>query len=404
MKKIVLAYSGGLDTSFCIPYLTDKYNAEIYTVTVDCAGLSEQDKNDLESQALKLGAKSHTTIDGTQLLYDQVLSYLIKGNVLRDRTYPLSVGSERFIQAKLAAEFASAIGADAIAHGSTSAGNDQIRFDTALKTLNPDLEIITPIRDEQFTRAYQTEFLKKYDVHFSSKKSPYSINSGLWGTTVGGHETLTSEKPLPFEAFPHLPEPENLNDTPEVVSFSFEEGLPTAVNGISMTPLTLLKHLENLGIAHGIGRGMHTGDTIIGIKGRIGFEAPVATLLYTAHSELEKIVLTKWQRHLKNMLSDHYGMMLHEAQYFDPVMRDIEAFFDQSQKHVTGTIDLHLYHGSIFPQGASSPFSLMKSKKALYGEQSQLWSGEEAKAFSKIYGLSSVLSNQLANKQEYGNS
>lgn len=404
MEKIVLAYSGGLDTSFCIPYLIDNYDAEVYTVTVDCAGLTDQEKTKLENQALKLGAKSHTTIDGTELLYDQVLSYLIKGNVLRDRTYPLSVGSERFIQAKLAAEFANTIGADAIAHGSTSAGNDQIRFDTALKTLNPDLEIITPIRDEQFTREYQTEFLKKYDVSFPSKKSPYSINSGLWGTTVGGHETLTSEQPLPFEAFPHLPEPENLNDEQEVISITFEDGLPTAINGKQMQALDLLKKVEEIGIKHGIGRGMHTGDTIIGIKGRIGFEAPVASILYAAHTELEKIVLTKWEKHLKNMLADHYGMMLHEAHYFDPVMRDIEAFFDQSQKKVCGEVSLHLYHGSIYPYGASSPYSLMKSKKALYGEQSQLWSGDEAKAFSKIYGLSSVLSNQLANEQEYGNS
>jgi argininosuccinate synthase len=399
MGKIVLAYSGGLDTSFCIPYLLNKYSAEIYTVTVDCAGLDEEEKNKLEEQALQLGAKEHTTIDGTAILYDQVLSYLIKGNVLRDRTYPLCVGSERFIQAKLAAEFANSIGAKAIAHGSTSAGNDQIRFDTALGTLNPDLEIITPIRDEQFTREYQTEFLKKYGVYFSSEKSPYSVNSGLWGTTVGGHETLTSEQPLPFKAFPHLPEPDKLKDEQEVISISFEEGLPVAVNGESLPPLTLLKKLQEIGEAHGIGRGMHTGDTIIGIKGRIGFEAPVASILYAAHIELEKIVLTKWQKHLKNMLADQYGMMLHEANYFDPVMRDIEAFFDESQKKVTGTVSLHLYHGAIYPYGTSSPYSLMKSKKALYGEQSQLWTGEEAKAFSKIYGLSSVLSNQLVKQQ-----
>lgn len=394
MKKIVLAFSGGLDTSFCVPYLIRQYGAEVHTVTVDCMGLEEVEKDALAEKALLLGAVSHKTLDGIKPLYDEVLSYLIKGNVLRDRTYPLCVGAERYIQARLAAKYAAELGADAIAHGSTGAGNDQIRFDTALRTLSPGMEIITPVRDESFTREYQVGVLKELGLNFDTGKSPYSINSGIWGTTVGGHETLTSNTPLPFEAFPNLPTPDALDDEPEVIKIGFEKGLPVSLDDKKTESIELLEKIRSIGIYHGIGRGMHTGDTILGFKGRIGFEAPVAAILYAAHSELEKLVLTKWQRHLKSNLADHYGMLLHEAHYFDPAARDIEAFFDHSQEKVTGESSLYVYRGSIFPYGVDSPYSLMKQKTLQYGEQSGLWNGTEARAFSKLYGLSSLISNQ----------
>ena len=336
------------------------------------------------------------TLDGTDLIYSKIIAYLIKGNVLRDRTYPLSVGAERFIQAMLIAEYAKNIGADAVAHGSTGAGNDQVRFDVALRVVNPDMQIITPIREEKFTREQQIKILKEggfVPMDRDGSKAPYSINAGIWGTTIGGYETLTPNKALPPEAFPELKAPHLFNDEAEEFSITFEQGLPVAVNGESDTPLNLLQSIKKAAVEHGIGRGMHTGDTILGIKGRIGFEAPVATLVYTAHRELEKQILTKWQRHLKDTLSDYYGMLLHEAQYFDPVMRNIEAFLDATQERVDGTTNLYLYRGNAFPLGVESPNSLMNGK-AQYGESSQLWNGEEARAFSKIYGIASILSNK----------
>jgi len=393
MNKIVLAFSGGLDTSFCVPYLKKKYGSELHTVTVDCLGMTSEQKDELEKKSLELGADSHTTLDGTEQIYSNILAYLIKGNVLRDRTYPLSVGAERFIQAKLIAEYAQEIGADAVAHGSTGAGNDQVRFDVALRVVNPELQIITPIREEKFTRDQQVKILKENGFEYSGTKAPYSINAGIWGTTIGGYETLTPNKALPPEAFPELKAPHLFNDDPEEFTITFEKGLPVAVNGEPAAPLTLLQIIKEAAVKHGIGRGMHTGDTILGIKGRIGFEAPVATLVYTAHRELEKQILTKWQRHLKDTLSDYYGMLLHEAQYFDPVMRDIEAFLDSSQETIDGTVNLYLYRGNAFPLGVESANSMMNGK-AQYGESSQLWNGEEARAFSKIYGIASILSNQ----------
>ncbi|HKI44954.1 MAG TPA: argininosuccinate synthase [Balneolales bacterium] len=396
MNKIVLAFSGGLDTSFCVPYLKKKYDCEVHTVTVDCLGMTSEQKDKLEEKSLALGADSHATLDGTDLIYSKIIAYLIKGNVLRDRTYPLSVGAERFIQAMLIAEYAKNIGADAVAHGSTGAGNDQVRFDVALRVVNPDMQIITPIREEKFTREQQIKILKEggfVPMDRDGSKAPYSINAGIWGTTIGGYETLTPNKALPPEAFPELKAPHLFNDEAEEFSITFEQGLPVAVNGESDTPLNLLQSIKKAAVEHGIGRGMHTGDTILGIKGRIGFEAPVATLVYTAHRELEKQILTKWQRHLKDTLSDYYGMLLHEAQYFDPVMRNIEAFLDATQERVDGTTNLYLYRGNAFPLGVESPNSLMNGK-AQYGESSQLWNGEEARAFSKIYGIASILSNK----------
>jgi argininosuccinate synthase len=393
-KKIVLAYSGGLDTSFCIPYLNEVHDAQVYAVMVDCLGMDLESIKSAKERALILGAHTFDCIPAYNKLYDKIISNLIKGNVLRDRTYPLSVGAERFIQAEEVAIFAKKIDATAVAHGSTGAGNDQVRFDVALRTLLPGAEIITPIRDNHLTRKNTTEFLRERGFDVAEKTTSYSINDGIWGTTIGGKETTVSAEALPFEAFPHLKNPELFTEPAEILELKFEAGLPVAVNGNVLAPVDVLRYLLEVGRKHGIGRGMHLGDTIIGIKGRIGFEAPVAAILYAAHRELEKLVLTKWQRQLKDTLADQYGMLLHEGHYYDPVMRDIEAFFDSTQTAVSGMSKLYLGYGNIFPLGSDSENSLMKSEIARYGEESSGWSGQEARAFSKLYGLSSIIAHQ----------
>jgi argininosuccinate synthase len=394
MQKIVLAYSGGLDTSFCIPYLKEKYKTEVHAITVDCIGLDSQEIDELKTKALAHGADHFDCLDGTDMLYERIIRPLIMGNVLKDRTYPLSVGSERFVQALLIAEYAFSVGADAVAHGSTGAGNDQIRFDVALRTLAPGLEIITPIRDEQLTRTDTTTFLKERGFDVPQKTTDYSVNRGIWGTTVGGKETTVSDQALPMHAWPELPVPHEMNDQPEEVAIRFENGLPTHINEVAMKPLALLKELRNIGIQHGIGRGMHLGDTILGFKGRVGFEAPVATLVYAAHRELEKLTLSKWQRHFKDHLADQYGLMLHEGLYFDPLMRDIEAFFESTQSVVDGEVTLYLYRGNVLPIKSSSPNSLMNSNVARYGEDAAGWTGLEARAYAKLYSISSQVTTR----------
>lgn len=396
-SPIILAYSGGLDTSFCIPYLNETHGAPVHAVTVDCAGLPPDALLALETKALAYGAASFTAIDGTQSMYTDILSWLIRGNVLRDRTYPLCVGAERFIQAEKVVGYAKSIGATRIAHGSTGAGNDQVRFDVALRTLLPGVDILTPIRDLRLTRAFTTQFLRDRGFEVSDKTTQYSINDGLWGTTIGGKETTTSEQALPFEAFPHLKNPATFTEPAETLTIGFENGLPISLNGEQLAPIPLLQNVLDIGRKHGVGRGMHLGDTILGIKGRIGFEAPVATILYAAHKELEKLTLTKWQRHVKDQLGDTYGMLLHEGQYFDPVMRDIEAFLEHSQRTVTGSVDLHVGNGQVFPLGAVSKFSLMNSSIAKYGEESSGWTGEEARAFSKLHGMATQIAYQVQN-------
>lgn len=392
-NMIVLAYSGGLDTSFCIPYLKEKYGAEVHAVLVDCLGMSDTQIALIREKAYSLGASNFEAIPAFDAMYRRIISYLIKGNVLRDRTYPLSVGAERFIQAEKVAEYAFKIKSNRIAHGSTGAGNDQVRFDVALRTLLKDVDIITPIRDNHFSRKYTTAYLQKRGFEVSEKTTSYSINDGIWGTTIGGKETVGSDNPLPFDAFPYLKDPIDFTHEPETISITFMGGLPVALNGKMLSPLNFLREILAIGRKHGIGRGMHLGDTILGIKGRIGFEAPVATILYFAHKELEKLVLTKWQRHYKDMLADTYGMLLHEGQFYDPAMRDIEAFFDSSQNTVEGTVNLYVGNGILFSRGVTSPNSLMNAAVAKYGEESSGWTGEEARAFSKLTGLTSKLAN-----------
>ncbi len=390
-QPIVLAYSGGLDTSFCIPYLKEKFKTEIHAVIVDCVGLTRLEKEAIRDRALKLGAAEFACVDGFPPLYDKILSYLIKGNVLRDRTYPMCVGAERYIQAEMIMAYAREQGTNRIAHGSTGAGNDQVRFDVALRTGLEDVEIIAPIRDEGLTRAETTAYLTARGFEIPRKTTDYSINDGIWGTSVGGTETLDSDQALPFEAFPHLKPPHLLEDEPEEITLDFANGLPVAVNGHQMDPAALLSVLREFGRYHGIGLGMHLGDTILGIKGRIGFEAPVARIVYLAHSELEKLVLSQDQRQIKDHLGDHYGAMLHEARFYDPVMRDIEAFFNSTQARVSGEVTLYACRGSLFPLKASSPSSVLNSSVAKYGEEAGGWDGSEARAFSKLFSIRTQL-------------
>ena len=384
-KKIVLAFSGGLDTSYCVPYLQETFEADINTVLVDTGGFTEQQLTDIEEHAFSLGTNSHQTLKQTKDFYQQVIRYLIFGNVLKNDTYPLSVSSERIFQAVAIAEYAKSIGADAIAHGSTGAGNDQVRFDLVFNVIAPDLEIITPIRDQQLSRQQEVKFLQDHGFDFDWAQSKYSINKGLWGTSVGGAETLTSDEPLPEEAWPsQLQKQES-----QTIELIFEEGEPVGLNGKHYQPVKLIQHLDELASAYAVGRDIHVGDTIIGIKGRVGFEAAAPMVLINAHKQLEKHVLTKWQLYWKNQVAEWYGMMLHEGQYLDPVMRDIESFMESTQKAVSGTVKVSLHPYRFEIDGISSPNDLMNAKFGDYGEMNKSWSGTDVKGFAKI------LSNQI---------
>lgn len=391
---IVLAFSGGLDTSFCVPYLKETYDQPVYTVTVNTGGLSQEDEVQLNQWALELGAEQHFTIDGRNDLFWNHLSYLVKGNVLRGNVYPLSVGPERVTQAQHIVNAARELGANAIAHGSTGAGNDQVRFDVALRILASEMEIITPIRSLGYSRPQTASYLKEKGFDVPAKTTTYSINRGLWGTTIGGKETLGTIDPLPDEAYPDTVSPFKCPDDPLTLKLTFEKGIPTAIDGSMMDPVLLIERLNELGGDHGIGRDIHVGDTILGIKGRIGFEAPAAIILIKAHQELEKIVLTKWQRYQKDQLAKFYGMLLHEGQHFDPVMRDIEAFLNSSQEVVTGSVILRFYKGHISVQGCESPHSLFDLSVASYGETNTLWDARDASGFTQIYGVPAFLANK----------
>ena len=392
--SIVLAFSGGLDTSFCVPYLKETYNEPVYTVTVNTGGLTPEDEKKLNEQALQLGAVQHFTIDGRDDLFWNHLSYLIKGNVLRGNVYPLSVGPERVTQAQHIVKAARELGASAIAHGSTGAGNDQVRFDVALRILASEMEIITPIRSLGYSRQQTAAYLESKGFAVPANTTTYSINRGLWGTTIGGKETLGTIDPLPDEAYPDTLSPMKCPDTPLTLKITFEKGIPTAIDGSMMNPVLLIERLNELGGDHGVGRDLHVGDTILGIKGRIGFEAPAALILIRTHEELEKIVLSKWQRHQKEQLAKFYGMLLHEGQHFDPVMRDIEAFLNSSQEVVTGTVAVRLFKGHISVLGCESPYSLFDLSVASYGETNTLWDARDARGFTQIYGIPSYLANR----------
>lgn len=392
-KKIVLAFSGGLDTSYCVPYLKEQHQAEIHTVLVNTGGFSPQELDNIQQHAYSLGSHTHQTLERTEDYYSNVIRYLIFGNILKNNTYPLSVSSERVFQAVAIAEYALEVGADAIAHGSTGAGNDQVRFDLVFNVIAPDLDIITPIRDQQLTREEEVAFLQDHDVNMDWSQAKYSVNKGLWGTSVGGAETLTSDQPLPDEAYPSPLKKEE----PQTLKLTFTKGEPTAINDRELDSIELIQELDELGSQYAIGRDIHVGDTIIGIKGRVGFEAAAAMLIIKAHEQLEKHVLTKWQLHWKDQLANWYGMMLHEGQYLDPVMRNIEAFMDDTQSVVNGTVSIRLRPYRFEIEGITSDNDLMNAKFGDYGEMNNAWSGEDVKGFAKI------LSNQIKIHQSVNN-
>ncbi|MGN6163248.1 MAG: argininosuccinate synthase [Flavisolibacter sp.] len=382
-KKIVLGFSGGLDTSFCVKYLTQDKGYEVHSIIVNTGGFSDEELKDIEAHAYKLGVKTHTTIDAVKSYYDRIIKYLIFGNVLKNNTYPLIVSAERLVQALHIAEHTKALGAKAVAHGSTGAGNDQVRFDMIFHIMIPGVEIITPIRDLKLSREAEIEYLKKKGVEMNFAKAVYSINKGLWGTSVGGKETLSSKGILPEEAWPT----QVTKTDSEEVKLSFEKGELKKVNDKTFThPSEAIQYLQTIAGAYGIGRDIHIGDTIIGIKGRVGFEAAAPMVILKAHHALEKHVLTKWQLNWKDQLAQFYGNWLHEGQILDPVMRDIEAFFASSQQNVTGDVFVQLQPYRFQIIGIESKYDLMSSKFGKYGEMNTGFTGEDVRGFSKIFG------------------
>ena len=382
-KKVVIGFSGGLDTTYCVKYFTDELNYEVHSIIVNTGGFTQEELDKIEQHAKALGVTSHTTVDATKSYYESIIKYLVYGNVLKNNTYPLSVSAERVSQALHIADHVKKIGADAVAHGSTGAGNDQVRFDMIFHIMIPGVEIITPIRDMQLSRQQEIDYLKSKEVKMNFEKSVYSINKGLWGTSVGGKETLSSNGMLPEEAWPT-----QLSKTdPEQIKLHFEKGELKGINDtIFDNPVKAIQYLQTIAGPFAIGRDVHVGDTIIGIKGRVGFEAAASMLIIKAHHALEKNVLTKWQLTLKSQLADFYGNWLHEGQLLDPVMRDIEAFFTSSQQNVTGDVFLQLMPYRFQVTGIESPYDLMSSKFGKYGEMNTGWSGEDVRGFSKIFG------------------
>lgn len=391
-KKVVLAFSGGLDTSYCVKYLSEEKGYEVHTLTVNTGGFDAAEVKAIEERAKNLGVASHITVDETKNYYDTVIRFLIYGNVLKNNTYPLSVSAERMSQALATATYAKKLKADAVAHGSTGAGNDQVRFDMILNILVPGIEIITPIRDMKLSREQEIEYLKSKGVVYDFKKAIYSINKGIWGTSVGGKETLKSLGTLPEEAWPT----QVTRTGSETIKLSFEKGELKKVNDKPFThPTEAIQYLQNIAGAYGVGRDIHVGDTIIGIKGRVGFEAAAPVVIIKAHHAIEKHVLTKWQLSWKDQLSQFYGNWLHEGQYLDPVMRDLEAYLMSSQKHVTGdvTVELHPYRFHVV--GIESNYDLMSSKFGKYGEENLGWSGDDVKGFTRIFGNQTAIFHQV---------
>jgi argininosuccinate synthase len=383
MEKVLVAFSGGLDTSFCVKYLKEEKKMEVHTALVNTGGFSESELDAIARKAAELGSTSHVNIDVTQEYFDKCIRYMIYGNILKNSTYPLSVSSERAFQAIAIVEYAKKIGAKHIAHGSTGAGNDQVRFDLIFQVIAPEIGIITPIRDLTISRQEEIAFLKKHGYDFPWTKAKYSINQGLWGTSVGGVETLKADGELPEEAYPT----QVTKSGSEKVHVAFEKGLPVALNGKKIPAVALIRELKHIAAPYGVGRDTHVGDTIIGIKGRVGFEAAAPLILIKAHHLLEKHVLTKWQQYWKEQLAGWYGMLLHEAQYLEPVMRDIEKFLESTQQNVTGSVEVKLqpYHFSVV--GCKSEHDLMSSKFGEYGEINKAFTGSDVKGFTNILSM-----------------
>lgn len=398
-QKVVLAFSGGLDTSFCVKYLSEDRGMDVYSVLVDTGGFSDAELKAIEERAYSLGVKSHKTISKTDEYYQQCLKFLVFGNVLKNNTYPLSVSAERIFQAIAAAEYAREIGASAIAHGSTGAGNDQVRFDMAFRIIAPDAEIITPIRDLRLSREAEIEYLKSKGVDQEWHKAAYSINKGLWGTSVGGKETLTSDQFLPEAAWPT----QITKTEPETITLTFQHGEIRGVSGATFSEMypnsvDAIRKITELAGPFGIGRDIHVGDTIIGIKGRVGFEAPAPLILIKAHHTLEKHVLGKWQLYWKEQLANWYGTMLHEGQFMDPVMRNIETFLADTQAHVSGKVHVLLAPHRFQVLGIESEHDLMSSKFGSYGEMNNAWTGDDVRGFSKVASNQVMIYEKINNQ------
>jgi argininosuccinate synthase len=382
-KKVVLGFSGGLDTTYCVKYLSEDKGYEVHSVIVNTGGFSEEELNKIEAHAYKLGVKSHTSVKAVKGYYDRIIKYLIFGNCLKNNTYPLSVSAERLSQALHIAEHAQKLKADAVAHGSTGAGNDQVRFDMIFHIMIPGVEIITPIRDLKLSREEEIAYLKGKGVEMNFEKAMYSINKGLWGTSVGGKETLSSKGMLPEEAWPT----QVTKTGSEEIKLGFDKGELKSVNDQFFThSADAIQYLQDIAGPYGVGRDIHVGDTIIGIKGRVGFEAAAPMVILKAHHALEKHVLTKWQLQWKDQLAQFYGNWLHEGQILDPVMRDIEAFLQSSQQNVTGDVFVQLMPYRFQVTGIESKYDLMNSKFGKYGEMNTGFTGDDVRGFSKIFG------------------
>jgi argininosuccinate synthase len=388
---IVLAFSGGLDTTFLVLWLKEQTGSDVVTVTVDTGGFREGELESIAQRAKALGVKQHRTVDAKQVVFDRFVAYLIKGNCLRGGTYPVSVGAERTAQAEAVVQVARDIGAKAIAHGSTRAGNDQIRFDVAIRALAPEMTIHAPIRELGWSRQQESDWLKERGVTIPPKTIAYSVNEGLFGTTIGGKETHDPWAMPPEAAYTATVSPLDAKDEPEEVVIGFEQGVPVSMDGKKLAGPALVAALNARARPHGVGRGIHLGDTILGVKGRLAFEAPGPLVLIQAHRDLEKLVQTRWQGFWRETLGSFYGNLMHEGLYYDPVMRDLEAFLDSVNRRVTGEVRVRLYKGACSVVGVRSPFSMMNPAVAVYGEGASAWSGEEAAGFARIYGMATSL-------------
>ncbi|SMO57348.1 argininosuccinate synthase [Gracilimonas mengyeensis] len=393
-KKVLLAFSGGLDTSYCAIWLAKEKGYDVHTAAVNTGGFDAEETEALAEKAQKLGIQNHVMLNVEEEFYQKGIKYLVFGNVLKNHTYPLSVSAERVFQAVAIAEYAKEIGADAIAHGSTGAGNDQVRFDLVFNVMAPGVEIITPIRDQKLSREEEVEYLKENGIDQEWAKAKYSINQGLWGTSVGGAETLTSHQGLPEDAWPTKV---TATDSKKV-ELEFKQGELIGIDGQQFSPVQAIKELEKIASPYGVGRDIHVGDTIIGIKGRVGFEAAAPMIIIKSHQLLEKHTLGKWQLHWKDQLADWYGMLMHEGQYLDPVMRNIETFLEDTQETVSGKVFVKLEHKRFELEGIESDHDLMASKFGQYGEMNNAWSGEDVKGFTKILANSMLIQKQTQNQ------